>query len=142
MQPEPLSGSEVPTLPAGELVGPADPHDRLVVSVYLNLPQPAAAGAGPSRAPVSAVTSRIAAVTDWARGQNLEVVDIDPAAGRVRLAGTVADLQRAFGIQVLHYRRSGHDYLSYQGQLYLPGHLHSSIQAVLGLDNRPIARLS
>ena len=44
MQPEPLSGSEVPTLPADELVGPADPHDRLVVSVYLNLPQPAAAG--------------------------------------------------------------------------------------------------
>ena len=141
-QPEPLSGSAVPALPADELVGPADPHDRLVVSVYLNLPQPTAAGAGRSHAAASAVTDRIAAVTDWARSQNLKVVDTDPAAGRVRLAGTVADLQRAFGTQLLHYRRNGHDYLSYQGQLHLPGHLHPHVQAVLGLDNRPIARRS
>lgn len=139
-QPEPLRGSEVATLPADELVGPAEPDDRLVVSVYLNLPAPV--GAGPSRAAASAVTGRIAAVTDWAGSQNLEVVDTDPAAGRVRLAGTVANLQPAFGIQLLHYRTNGHDYLSYQGQLHLPGHLHPHVQAVLGLDNRPIARRS
>lgn len=142
MRPEPLSGSEVPDLPADELVGPADPNDRLVISVYLNMPELTAAEADRSRAAASAVADRIAAVTNWARSENLEVVDTDPTAGRVRLAGTVADLQRAFGIELLHYRRNGHDYLSYQGQLHLPGHLHPHVQAVLGLDNRPIARRS
>jgi kumamolisin len=81
-------------------------------------------------------------VTDWARSQNLEVLDADPTAGRMQLAGTVADLQRAFGVELLHYRANGHDYLSYRGQLYLPAHLHPHVQAVLGLDNRPIARES
>jgi kumamolisin len=136
---EPLSGSEVPARPADELVGPADPHDRLVVSVYLKMPESAAAGP-PRVAP--AVADWVAAVTDWARSQNLEVVDVDPTAGRTRLAGTVADLQRAFGIELLHYRTNGHDYLSYQGQLHLPADLHPHVQAVLGLDNRPIGRPS
>jgi kumamolisin len=139
---KPLSGSEVPALPASEYVGPAPADDRLVVSVYLKIPEQAAAEFSRGSAVPAVVTGRINAVVDWARDVGLEVVDTDPMAGRVRLAGSIADLQRAFGVELRHYRKNGHDYLSYEGSLYLPDHLHPVVQAVLGLDTRPIARHS
>jgi kumamolisin len=139
---KPLSGSEVPALPAHEYVGPAPVGDRLVVSVYLNMPEHAAADAPQGVAVPAEVTDRINTVVDWARDVGLEVVDTDPMAGRVRLAGSVADLQRTFGVELRHYRRNGHDYLSYDGPVYLPEQLHPVVQAVLGLDTRPLARRS
>jgi kumamolisin len=139
----PLPGSEVPALPASEYVGPANADDRLVVSVYLDMPEPTDQGQGPpSPSGPQTTNNRITAVADWAREAGLEVVDTDPMAGRIRLAGSVEALQRAFGVELQHYRRAGHDYMSYDGPLYLPDHLHPVVGAVLGLDTRPIARRS
>ena len=137
-----LPGSEVPALPASEYVGPANADDRLVVSVYVDMPQPTDQGRGQSSSSgPQTTTDRITAVADWGREAGLELVDMDPLAGRVRLAGTEA-LQNAFGVGLRHYRRAGQDYVSYDGPLYLPDYLLPAIKAVLGLDTRPIARRS
>jgi kumamolisin len=136
-QPEPLPGSEVPARPGSELAGPADPGGRLVISMYVSRPPPAAGQARPDQAGVPA--GQLSAVTDWARGQGLEVAGTDLAAGRVQLAGTVAALERAFGTELLHYRQDGRDYVSYRGPLHVPAQLRPTVRAVLGLDTYPIA---
>ena len=74
------------------------------------------------------------------------MTDVQPATRRVKVAGTLADLSRAFGTslslvaspapdgsgQVTHRYR--------EGPLYIPAALDGVVTAVLGLDTRPQAR--
>ena len=69
-------------------------------------------------------------------------VEADPkqAARRtVQLTGTVADVQKAFGVQLAQTVIDGQKYRVREGSITLPAGLIGSVTAVLGLDNRPQA---
>ncbi|MFZ1090046.1 MAG: protease pro-enzyme activation domain-containing protein, partial [Xanthobacteraceae bacterium] len=64
-----------------------------------------------------------------------------PAPGRrtVKLTGTVANMQRAFGVSLAHKTMKGETYRIREGNINLPAELQGYVVAVLGLDNRPQA---
>ena len=55
---------------------------------------------------------------------------------RYRLTGTVANMQRAFGVSLSHKTVEGVSYRVREGSIHLPTELQGYIVAVLGLDNR------
>ena len=78
-------------------------------------------------------------------GLGLEVTAVLPATRRIKVAGTLGELSRAFGVTLQLVRSTGpggqvvtHRYRV--GPLYLPAELDGIVVAVLGLDNRPQAR--
>jgi kumamolisin len=86
-------------------------------------------------------------IGDVLGGLGLAVTATDPASRRVKVAGTVADLSRAFGTSLRRVtspdlaargRRVEHRYR--EGGLRLPAELDGVVLAVLGLDDRPQAR--
>jgi len=97
-----------------------------------------AEGYGADPEDVSRVTAALAA-------EGIEVLSVDVASRRMRVAGTVEALQGAFGTslewaeseapsggRVAHWHRTG--------ELSLPADLAGTVTAVLGLDSRPQAR--
>src|SRR5437867_4653106 len=57
----------------------------------------------------------------------------------VVLAGTVAALSAAFGVELQQYEHPGGTYRGRTGAIQVPEELAPIVQAVLGLDNRPQA---
>jgi len=83
----------------------------------------------------SASQSDIDAVMEFAQQAGLAVVATSPAAATVKVTGTVAVFNSAFGItldmiQMAHYR-----YIGYSGYLMIPAALDGTIEYVLGLHN-------
>ncbi len=78
----------------------------------------------------------VAAVEAFAKQYGLEVVEADPAKRVVKVTGSAEALNRAFGIEIGSFG----NYTSYSGPITVPASLDGVVMAVLGLDNRPIAR--
>ncbi len=68
---------------------------------------------------------------------NLTVLEIAPARRTVRLEGTAANMSKAFGVTLERCEYQGKQYRMRKGQIQVPAELAGSIEAVLGLDNRP-----
>lgn len=147
----PLPGSERPPAPDVALVAPLDPASPLTVTVVvrrraevpdevLSSPLPPAEFAaryGADPADLDLVSSTLTAL-------GAQVVSIDAASRRIRVAGTAALLGQIFGTsleqaastapvggRVEHRHRSG--------GLSVPAVLSGVVTAVLGLDDRPQA---
>ncbi|HLH04408.1 MAG TPA: protease pro-enzyme activation domain-containing protein [Bryobacteraceae bacterium] len=99
---------------------PVSPGEPLTVSVILNHPDAA----------------DVSAVENFAHEYGLQVVEASAEKRTVKLAGTAAQMQAAFGVQLAHYGSA----ISYAGPITVPAALGGKIMAVLGLDQRPIAR--
>lgn len=82
------------------------------------------------------------AVRAFAKSFGLTVEPGTPAAGRcdVRLSGTAAAVQTAFGVSLQQQKLDGATYRVRDGAIQLPTELNGLVEAVLGLDNRPQAR--
>ena len=80
-------------------------------------------------------------VERFAKEFGLTVQPGTPAPGRrtVKLTGTVANMQRAFGVSLAHKTTEGVTYRVREGSINLPAELQGYVVAVLGLDNRPQA---
>ncbi len=76
------------------------------------------------------------AVESFAREYGLTLTAVNPAARIVKVEGTATDFNRAFGIDL----GSVGNYVSYSGPITVPESLAGVVVAVLGLDNRPVAR--
>ena len=74
-------------------------------------------------------------ITEFAAGYSLSVVEEDSARRVVRVAGTVAQMESAFGVKLLW----DGTHLFYEGALTIPASLEGIVVAVLGLDQRPAA---
>src|SRR6266699_530218 len=75
----------------------------------------------------------------------LEVTEVHPATRRIKVAGTLGELSRAFGVDLQQVSSTGpggqmvtHRYR--EGPLFVPAPLDDVVLAVLGLDTRPQAR--
>ncbi|MBB5345440.1 S53 family peptidase [Tunturibacter empetritectus] len=58
----------------------------------------------------------------------------------IKLSGTMAAMQKAFGVTLTHTTYDGGTYRVRQGSITLPDELVGPVEAVLGLDNRPQAQ--
>jgi kumamolisin len=79
------------------------------------------------------------AVRRFASTHGLAIVQEAPARRTVVLAGTVAQFNDAFSVQLQHVEASGNTYRGRTGVIQLPEELDGVVEAVLGLDNRPQA---
>ncbi|HLZ66798.1 MAG TPA: S53 family peptidase [Aliidongia sp.] len=137
-------------------IGPPDnatrvgraPADAIVrVSLYLKPHGDAAqvvAGAADPRAALAAHrTARhrddIARVRAFAGDHGLAVVAVEPARRLVKLEGSIAALEAAFGTRLDLYQQGERQFRARSGMLRLPADLLPIVQAVLGLDDRPAA---
>jgi kumamolisin len=83
----------------------------------------------------------LAAVRAFVQEYGLKIVSEDAEARIVRIEGSLAQIGKAFGVEIqLRTDQNCKEYLSYQGALTMPASLQGVIEAVLGLDQRPIAR--
>ena len=157
MATRPLKGSERSPLPDSHALGPADPAERLEVTVVLrgsdrqglqDRLQKLAKGERSvghlSRADFArqhgASRADLDSVRDFAEAHGLAVVQEHAGRRAVVLSGTVAQFNDAFGIQLQHCSHPAGTYRGRTGPVFIPEELDGVIEAVLGLDNRPQAR--
>jgi kumamolisin len=153
----PLKGSEKTPLPGSRAVGPADPTERVLVSMLLRRrgqrefqERVRRLAAGDRSVGIlgreqfahhfGADPADIAAVKTFASRNGLSVIQESVARRTVVVAGTVAQVEPAFGVQLQRFDHPDGAYRGRQGVIELPSELHGVVEAVMGLDNRPQAR--
>ena len=153
----PLRGSERQPLPGARSVGKADPAERLEVTILVrrqgvaDLAERVGAlangnmrGNHLSREEFArrhgADPADLAAIKKFADRHGLAVVQEHAGGRTVILSGTVAQFNAAFGIDLQQFEHDGGSYRGRTGPVHLPDELQGVVEAVLGLDNRPVAR--
>lgn len=149
-----LPGSHLDATPGLTDARPVDADERIEISVYLKdldgdllavAPRQAATVPAPiSRAELTSrratqFTSDLAKLAAFATSHELGVVMADAARRLVRITGTAAQMEAAFGARLECATVEGVSSRVRQGSLTLPHDLVDRVQAVLGFDTRPIA---
>jgi kumamolisin len=152
----PLKGSERRAVDGARSVGRADPAERLEVSLLLrrrNADRFAERVSGLSRrgggggrltredleAQFGADSADLDAVKRFAAAHGLAVVQEHAGRRTVVLSGTVGQFNAAFGVDLQRFEHAGGSYRGRVGSVHLPDELAGRVEAVLGLDNRPVA---
>ena len=141
-----LPGSE--RQPLGTRVGDQPNDEMIEVSVILKPKTRAVApqqgGAAVSREEFAAAhgadSGAIDSVKQFAKENNLTVGEVSAERRTVKLEGTAANMLRAFETKLDRYEHEGQQYRARTGGIKLPPELAKSVEAVLGLDNRPQAK--
>ena len=153
----PLKGSGRQPLPGAKAIGKADPAERLEVSLVLRR-----SNADALKERVSKLAHRegarghltreeferqfgahsedVEAVRKFAQAHGLAVVQEHVGRRTVVLSGTVAQFDSAFGVELQRFEHPGGSYRGRVGSVHLPDELNGRVEAVLGLDNRPVAK--
>jgi kumamolisin len=79
-------------------------------------------------------------IEDFAHQHGLTVTSVDMAARSVGLAGTVAQMNAAFEVDLGEYRHADTVFRGREGDIQVPDTVAPVIRAVLGLDERQQAR--
>jgi kumamolisin len=87
-----------------------------------------------------AAPADIVSIEAFAHEYGLTVTERSPARRSVVLSGTAENMQQAFGTKLAHYDSPRGSYRGRTGPVMVPQELQAMITAVLGLDNRPIAK--
>ena len=145
----PLRGSERRPAEGARAVGPADPKEQMSVTVVVRrrpggpmLPTPAP-GAALSReefkTQFGATDHDLKEVADFAQRNHLTVEETNVSGRTVKLTGTVAAMDKAFGVDLQRYETGDNgSYRGRDGFVHVPENLLDVIEGVFGLDNRPI----
>jgi kumamolisin len=152
----PLAGSARTLRPGSKLIGPANPQDRIEVTMRLRCRDkkpPAAQKIGAlhplkrryqSReefaAAYGAAPADVAKIKSFASKNKLTVVSSNPAHRKVVLSGSVKALSEAFSVELKNYEHAEGNYRGRIGPIYLPAELIPVVEGVFGLDNRCMAR--
>lgn len=151
----PLNDSKRDPVPGAEDTGPADGSQTATVTVVLK-PKEGGAPAGALSADVrnhqyltrseldaqrGADPAAVRRVKQFAARSNLAAVE-KPAQRLVDLTGTIADLSRAFGVELRTFRTPQATYRGRVGVVHVPADIADDVVAVLGLDDRPQVRPS
>jgi kumamolisin len=148
-----LKGSEREPVKGARAVGKADPAERLEVSMLLRHRASDAlherikglhkSGQQPEHLKredfaqqFGADPADIEAVKKFAKGQGLAVVQESPSRRTVTLAGTVAQFNHAFGVDLERFEHEGGSYRGRMGAVKLPDELKERVEGVFGLDDR------
>ena len=139
----PLPGSD--RNPVGTRVGDVPKEELMEISVILKpkapMEAPQTGGAAITReefaARYGADPGAIDQVKAFAKEYNLTVTEVAPERRTVKLQGTAADMSKAFDVPFERYELEGTQYRARTGAVQVPEEMAGSIEAVLGLDNRP-----
>jgi kumamolisin len=160
-----VPGSEKRALPNAKILGDVDPSERIEVTVVLR-PRHSGGGAGAPRTAAAATMelgaqlpaerhyisredfaaergadpADIQKVEAFAQEHRLTVVEASVPKRIVRLAGTTADLTAAFQAKIKKARHAGRVLRMRTGGVSVPADLADAVVAVLGFDNRRVAR--
>ncbi len=148
-----LKGSEKQPLPDSTATGPVQPGETIQVTLYLrrksaepSVQESTSIGSQMSRQEFAdrhgANQADIDLVERFAHEYQLTVVSTSTAKRRVILQGTAEAMMKAFGAQLSCYTLPGtsRQFRGRTGSLSLPADLSGVVTAVLGLDNRPVAK--
>jgi kumamolisin len=152
-----LAGSTRNTAAGARLIGRSDGTANITVTVILSGKSKIApsdvqqhALLRPHERPVAdhasyedkygASAAAISAVESLAARFGLNVVAIDRRRRVVKLSGSVSNMEQAFGTVLHDYALGKHIYRGRTGPLQVPTEMLPHIEAVLGLDNRPVAK--
>ena len=132
--------------PPGKLTGLADPDKTAVVSVYIKRAGDAQPGALPVRGREAIRRDRerdlkgaCTRVQAFAEDNHLTVVERDEGRRLLKLSGRVQDLQTAFETSLQMFEDGASAFRGRTGPLTAPPEVAEVIEAVLGLDQRPVA---
>ena len=150
---KPIAGSERPPRAGAVRLEPADPGSIITVSLRLRRRVGAAAPpeAGEHRrgrpltrvafaAEHGAADADIEGVARYATLHGLAAVERHAGRRMVRLAGTVRQMERAFGLELWMYRFGAIRHRGFEGQVHVPAALAQVIEHVAGFDDRPVGR--
>jgi kumamolisin len=145
-----LNGSARAPMAGATLAGPADPNQLLEISIVLKQRraldlkhlQGKTISHDDFASTYGADPEHLERVRNFARAHDLKVIDgPDEVARRtLKVQGTVANLEKAFGVSLGNYVHPGGRYRGRTGSIHIPAELEEVIQGVFGLDNRPQAK--
>jgi kumamolisin len=146
-----LPGSEKTALPTVAGEKPAAPGSSITVSVLVRRKTPLSAEARHGKVRLTraqyaaehgADPHSVDLVYGFAKEYNLTPEAGSPKPGHriIKLTGTVSNMQKAFGVTLVHKDIGGSTYRTREGSITLPHELSGAIEAVLGLDDRPQAK--
>ncbi len=144
----PIPNSEHHRPQQGTSIGPTPANQEVMVTVVLKRRQPLdLAGMRGRRMSRQEYTDQYGAsqaaidqITAFAAQHGLSVVETSRARRRVFLRGTVAQMQAAFGVTLNDYEHAGRRFHALTGPISVPETALPVVEAVLGLDTRPIAQ--
>jgi kumamolisin len=152
-----LAGSERAPLAGAREIGPANPNEKVDVTIRLR----SRAGKKPivnAEAFTKPIAKRtilsrkefeqqhgadpdsIARVEAFAREHKLTVKEKSARRRTVILSGTVAAMNSAFGVELKQFEHPSGQYRGRTGPVHIPNELQDVIEGVFGLDNRPQAK--
>ena len=144
-----LAGTERVALNGAHVIGPTDPHQLIEVSVILKHRQPLPPAQHRAQrmsheefaSTYGANPSDIDKIRQFAREYNLQVLERGDESLRrtVTLAGTAANMEKAFGVELNEYEHPEGSYRGRVGSIQVPEEYAPYIAGVFGLDNRPVA---
>jgi kumamolisin len=142
-----LSGSEREAVPDSRVIGSPDPNEIIDVTVLLRRragEPPPARSARVSREEFAGLygadPADVERVQEFAASSDLTVVEVDLARRSVRLAGSIAKMNEAFGTQIRLYQSPDGNFRGRTGLIYIPAAIGDAVVGVFGLDGRPQAR--
>jgi kumamolisin len=141
-----LSRSSRRQVAGARLMGPANPDERLTVSVRVRR-KPARRAKSERHISYQELGEAYGAdvddltkVTEFAARHGLAVVESNATKRTVKLAGTVSAMSTAFNVELGHYEHANVTYRGRTGPIGIPRELDGVIVGVFGLDNRPFAK--
>jgi kumamolisin len=146
-----LPGSERAPVSGANLAGPTDPNQLVEVSVVvkqrrelkLDHLQGKTLSHDEFASTYGADPQHIERVLAFARANNLTFVEHGDEIARrtIKLQGTVASLEKAFGVTLSDYEHpTGVRFRGRTGSIHVSSDLADVVQGVFGLDNRPQAK--
>ena len=153
-----LEGSERQLRAGARRIAAADPNEILSVSVRVRrradappFPDLAALSSAPlgerkylSREDLAkqygAFNEDLDAIEEFGRANGLEVVEANAARRTVVLKGTVAQMTKAFAVDLAMYETAEEKYRGREGKIYVPASIAEIVEGVFGLDNRKMAK--
>jgi kumamolisin len=153
-----LPGTDRKPKKGARVVGPADPTHRITITVYVrrnpSAPPPPSLESDALKLPrqrkylthaeadkvFGAAQADLDKVAAFGRANGLTVLEADAARRSVSLSGTVADVSKAFGIELKQYETPTENYRGREGFIQVPADLQGVVEAVVGLDNRRLGR--
>ncbi len=147
-----LAGSEKKLLPGSREMGAIAPDERMQVTVILARKDKLPAHNGGLSTPLvarqafqekyGADPNDITEVENFAHAAGLTIVESSVPKRRVVLSGSAEAISKAFDAKVAFYKvnTTGPSYRGRMGTLKIPAELESTVIAILGIDNRPVAK--
>lgn len=153
-----LAGSHRDPVPGARSVRPVDVHEIVQATVVLRRRAQSRLADSPEafafREPHTvahhsreefghlhgAAPGDLAVIEAFAHEFDLTVTERSAARRTMVLSGTAENMQRAFGTSLAHYDSPHGSYRGRTGPIQVPAELQPLITAVLGLDNRPVAK--